>query len=55
MIGGDAEGGKLIEPILKDLAVPGGYVHAGKAGAGHYVNWCIMELNLVCCRPLAKA
>ncbi len=38
MIGGDAEGGKLIEPILKDLAVPGGYVHAGKAGAGHYVK-----------------
>jgi 6-phosphogluconate dehydrogenase len=24
--------------MLKDLAIPGGYVHAGSSGAGHYVK-----------------
>lgn len=38
MIGGDAEAVKMIEPFLKDLAVDGGYVHAGKPGAGHFVK-----------------
>lgn len=38
MVGGDGEAVKLLEPILKDLSVPGGYVHAGGAGAGHFVK-----------------
>ncbi|WP_207494847.1 phosphogluconate dehydrogenase (NAD(+)-dependent, decarboxylating) [Aridibaculum aurantiacum] len=38
MIGGDKKGVEIIEPILKDLAVEGGYVHAGNSGAGHYVK-----------------
>jgi len=27
-----------VEPILRALAVPGGYVHAGPPGAGHYTK-----------------
>jgi 6-phosphogluconate dehydrogenase len=38
MIGGNVEGGKFNRAHFKRLAVPGGYVHAGKAGAGHYVK-----------------
>jgi 6-phosphogluconate dehydrogenase len=36
MIGGDHKPVQLIEPVLKSLAVDGGYVHAGKPGAGHF-------------------
>ena len=38
MIGGEAEPVASIEPILRKLAVDGGYVHAGKPGAGHFVK-----------------
>jgi len=38
MIGGEAEPVAAIEPILRKLAVAGGYVHAGKSGAGHFVK-----------------
>ena len=38
MIGGDDEPVALVEPILRDLAVEGGYVHAGGPGAGHFVK-----------------
>ncbi|WP_017717522.1 phosphogluconate dehydrogenase (NAD(+)-dependent, decarboxylating) [Kamptonema formosum] len=38
MAGGDSEAIARIEPILLDLAVPGGYVHAGAPGAGHFVK-----------------
>ena len=38
MIGGEAEPVAMIEPILRKLAVEGGYVHAGKPGAGHFVK-----------------
>lgn len=38
MVGGDKEAIAILEPILKDLAVEGGYVHAGKNGAGHFVK-----------------
>lgn len=38
MIGGNEVGVKIIEPILKDLAVKGGYVYAGPSGSGHFVK-----------------
>lgn len=38
MVGGDPEAVQLVEPILKELATPNGYVHAGPSGAGHYVK-----------------
>lgn len=38
MVGGDADSFALVEPILHDLAVAGGVVHAGPAGAGHFVK-----------------
>ncbi|MDI6886507.1 MAG: decarboxylating 6-phosphogluconate dehydrogenase [archaeon] len=38
MVGGKREGIKLAEPILKLLAVEGGYVHTGKLGSGHFVK-----------------
>ncbi len=38
MAGGDPEPVARIEPILLDLAVEGGYVHAGPSGAGHYTK-----------------
>jgi 6-phosphogluconate dehydrogenase len=38
MAGGDGEAVSHIEPILRKLAVAGGFVHAGPAGAGHYVK-----------------
>ena len=38
MAGGEAQAVRVVEPILKELAVPGGYVHAGPPGAGHFVK-----------------
>lgn len=38
MVGGDPEAVGILEPILKHLAVPGGYVYAGPSGAGHFVK-----------------
>ena len=38
MVGGEAEPIAAIEPILRALAVDGGYVHAGGPGAGHFVK-----------------
>lgn len=38
MVGGDKRAVAIVEPILKDLAVPEGYVHAGPPGAGHFVK-----------------
>jgi 6-phosphogluconate dehydrogenase len=38
MAGGHREAIELVEPILKALAVDGGYVHAGPPGAGHFVK-----------------
>jgi 6-phosphogluconate dehydrogenase len=38
MAGGEKEPVSRIEPILKELATPGGYVHAGPSGAGHFVK-----------------
>ncbi|NIV96500.1 decarboxylating 6-phosphogluconate dehydrogenase [candidate division KSB1 bacterium] len=38
MAGGQKEAIGRVEPILKALAVEGGYVHAGPPGAGHFVK-----------------
>ncbi len=38
MAGGQREAIKRIEPLLIELAVPGGYVHAGPPGAGHFTK-----------------
>jgi 6-phosphogluconate dehydrogenase len=38
MAGGEREAVARVEPILLDLAVEGGYVHAGPPGAGHFVK-----------------
>lgn len=38
MVGGNKEAAQMVEPVLRDLAVPNGYVYAGPSGAGHYVK-----------------
>jgi len=38
MVGGKPEAVKICEPILKTLAVEGGYVHTGEPGSGHFVK-----------------
>jgi len=38
MVGGDKQAFARVAPLLKDLAVPEGVIHAGPAGAGHFVK-----------------
>jgi len=38
MAGGEKEPIERIEPLLVELATPGGYVHAGPPGAGHFTK-----------------
>lgn len=38
MVGGEPEAIALVEPILKELAIPGGYLHAGPPGSGHFTQ-----------------
>ena len=38
MVGGDATGYRHIEPFLKDLTEPGGHLHVGASGSGHFVK-----------------
>ncbi len=38
MVGGNPEVIKLLEPLFQALAVPGGYAHVGKSGAGHFIK-----------------
>lgn len=38
MAGGQKEAIERIEPLLIELAVPGGYIHAGPPGAGHFTK-----------------
>ena len=38
MVGGEREAVTHIEPILLELAIPGGYLHAGPPGAGHFTR-----------------
>jgi 6-phosphogluconate dehydrogenase len=38
MVGGDAAAVACVEPLLRALAVEGGFVHVGPAGSGHFVK-----------------
>ncbi len=38
MVGGAAEAVRVVEPVFKDLAPEGGYLHVGGSGAGHFVK-----------------
>jgi glucose-6-phosphate 1-dehydrogenase len=38
MIGGDKRIFQQLEPLFRDLSVPGGYSYFGEAGAGHFVK-----------------
>ncbi|MBF0107357.1 MAG: decarboxylating 6-phosphogluconate dehydrogenase, partial [Deltaproteobacteria bacterium] len=38
MAGGEKEDFEFIEPLLKTLAPPGGYLHCGPVGSGHFVK-----------------
>ncbi len=38
MAGGDPETVAVLEPVFATLAPPGGYLHCGPAGAGHFVK-----------------
>jgi 6-phosphogluconate dehydrogenase len=38
MLGGEREAVALVEPMLRALAVEGGFIHAGGPGAGHFVK-----------------
>ena len=38
MVGGEADAVKHCEPVFHTLAPPGGYLHVGKSGAGHFVK-----------------
>lgn len=38
MVGGEEEAFEIVEPILDELSVEGGLIHAGPSGAGHFVK-----------------
>jgi 6-phosphogluconate dehydrogenase len=38
MAGGESDAVSVVEPVLRNLAVEGGWVHAGGPGAGHFVK-----------------
>lgn len=38
MIGGNKEAFEKIEPLIKDICVPNGYLYTGPSGSGHYVK-----------------
>jgi 6-phosphogluconate dehydrogenase len=38
MVGGPRDTFEEVEPVLQDLAPPGGYLHAGPSGAGHFAK-----------------
>jgi 6-phosphogluconate dehydrogenase len=38
MVGGEVQAFAGVEPLLSTLAQPGGYLHAGPAGSGHFVK-----------------
>ena len=55
MAGGEDEPIGRIEPLLVELATPGGYVHAGLPGAGHFttlvhkgIEFGMLQANGVC-------
>jgi 6-phosphogluconate dehydrogenase len=38
MVGGDPDPVRIVEPVFRDLAPEGGYLHVGPNGAGHFVK-----------------
>ena len=38
MLGGSKTAFDIIEPVLKDICLPGGYLYCGGPGSGHYVK-----------------
>jgi 6-phosphogluconate dehydrogenase len=38
MAGGPKDAFAKIEPVVRDIAMPGGYLHCGPVGSGHYVK-----------------
>ena len=38
MVGGTPEAVTVVEPVFRDLAPEGGYLHVGPSGAGHFVK-----------------
>lgn len=38
MVGASNDTFKLLEPLLKDISVPNGYIHAGINGSGHFAK-----------------
>lgn len=38
MIGGDMDAYTYVLPIIKDIALPNGYLYVGQSGAGHFVK-----------------
>jgi 6-phosphogluconate dehydrogenase len=38
MLGGSREAFEYIEPVLKDISLPGGYLYCGPSGSGHFTK-----------------
>lgn len=38
MVGGDEDAVRRVEPVFEALAAPGGYLHVGPVGSGHYTK-----------------
>lgn len=54
MLGGDKAVVAKIEPVLLKLSMAGGYVHAGPAGAGHFVKLVHNGINYGMAEALAE-
>lgn len=54
MLGGDQSVVKQVEPVLLKIAMAGGYVHAGPAGAGHFVKLVHNGINYGMAEALAE-
>lgn len=54
MVGGDADAARALEPVLRRLAVEGGYVHAGPSGAGHFAKLVHNGIEFVMLQAIAE-
>lgn len=54
MLGGSDAVVALVEPVLLKMAMPGGYVHAGPPGAGHYVKLVHNGINYGMAEAIAE-
>ena len=54
MVGGEPEAIRLLEPIFRQLAVEGGYVHAGHQARATSRSWSTTESSSGCCRRSAR-